>query len=53
MARELTKLHETVIRGTLDVLAADERLAAPKGEVVIVVGPPLETEASDDAWKPR
>ena len=46
VARELTKLHETVIRGTLDVLAADERLAAPKGEVVIVVGPPLDTEAS-------
>jgi 16S rRNA (cytidine1402-2'-O)-methyltransferase len=38
VARELTKLHETVIRGPLDVLAADPRFAAPKGEIVIVVG---------------
>jgi 16S rRNA (cytidine1402-2'-O)-methyltransferase len=37
VARELTKLHETVIRGTLDTLADDPRLAAPKGEIVVVV----------------
>ena len=40
MARELTKLHETVVRGTLEALAADPRCAAPKGEIVVVVGPP-------------
>ena len=40
VARELTKLHETVVRGDLVSLAADPALAAPKGEVVIVVGPP-------------
>ena len=39
VARELTKLHETVIRGSLDDLAADIRFAAPKGEIVVVVGP--------------
>ncbi len=39
MARELTKLHETVVRGPLDVLAANPALQAPKGEVVILVGP--------------
>ena len=42
VARELTKLHETVVRGDLDALAADPALAAPKGEVVVVIGPPAE-----------
>jgi 16S rRNA (cytidine1402-2'-O)-methyltransferase len=37
VARELTKLHETVIRGPLDELAADPQLAAPKGEIVVIV----------------
>jgi len=49
VARELTKLHETVIRGPLDVLAADPRLDAPKGEIVVLVGPGEETAASDEA----
>jgi 16S rRNA (cytidine1402-2'-O)-methyltransferase len=47
VARELTKLHEEVRRGTLEELArwaADARL---KGEVAIVVGPPLPEGASD------
>jgi 16S rRNA (cytidine1402-2'-O)-methyltransferase len=39
VARELTKLHEEVRRGALDVLAAEYAAAsAPKGEIVIVVG---------------
>ncbi len=41
VARELTKLHEEVVTGTLDALA--ERygaVPAPRGEVVIVVAPP-------------
>ncbi len=46
VARELTKLYETVIRGTLDVLAADPRLEAPKGEVVVLVSPGAEDAAS-------
>lgn len=46
VARELTKLHETTIRGTLDVLAADPRLQSPKGEVVVVVGPGETPEAT-------
>jgi len=50
LARELTKLFETVRRGTLGSLAAE--LAAeptPKGEIVILVGPPAEIvpDASD------
>jgi 16S rRNA (cytidine1402-2'-O)-methyltransferase len=39
MARELTKLYETVVRGDLAVLAADPRCQHPKGEIVVVVGP--------------
>ena len=39
MARELTKLYETVVRGELSVLAADPRCQGPKGEIVVVVGP--------------
>jgi 16S rRNA (cytidine1402-2'-O)-methyltransferase len=41
IARELTKLHEEVRRGQLDALAA--ALAAepaPRGEIVLVIGPP-------------
>jgi 16S rRNA (cytidine1402-2'-O)-methyltransferase len=46
VARELTKLHETVVRGPLDVLAADPALVAPKGEVVVLIGPGREAEVS-------
>ena len=46
VARELTKLYETVVRGTLDVLAADPALQAPKGEVVVLVGPGQEAGLS-------
>src|SRR5690349_15673769 len=42
VARELTKLHEECVTGTLKELAAKYRDAAPKGEIVIVVGPPGE-----------
>ncbi|MFI4935119.1 MAG: 16S rRNA (cytidine(1402)-2'-O)-methyltransferase [Caulobacterales bacterium] len=45
VARELTKLHETLVRGSLAELAADPALAAPKGEVVVVVGPGEEAAA--------
>lgn len=37
VARELTKLHETVIRGTLDELAENPALERPKGEIVVLV----------------
>jgi 16S rRNA (cytidine1402-2'-O)-methyltransferase len=40
VARELTKMHETVERGTLDALAAGFAGKAARGEIVIVVGPP-------------
>jgi 16S rRNA (cytidine1402-2'-O)-methyltransferase len=46
VARELTKLHETVVRGPLDSLADDPRLVAPKGEMVVVVDRGLERAVS-------
>jgi len=50
VARELTKLHEEVRRGTLSDLAEHYASAgAPKGEVVVVVGPPEpDAEATPD-----
>lgn len=53
VARELTKLHEEVRRGTLTDLAAALGGHALKGEAVILVGPPVETEASDDVIAAR
>lgn len=49
VARELTKLHEEVRRGTLAELAAHYATGEPRGEVVIVVGPPETRELTDDA----
>ncbi|HYB08895.1 MAG TPA: 16S rRNA (cytidine(1402)-2'-O)-methyltransferase [Alphaproteobacteria bacterium] len=49
VVRELTKLHEEVRRGGLAELAAHYRnVGPPKGEIVVVVGPPLETSAPDE-----
>jgi 16S rRNA (cytidine1402-2'-O)-methyltransferase len=45
VGRELTKLHERLVRGDLAALAADPALAAPKGEVVVVIGPPADVAA--------
>ena len=47
VARELTKLYEECVRGPLDQLAVDPRLDAPKGEIVVVVGPGEEEQASE------
>jgi 16S rRNA (cytidine1402-2'-O)-methyltransferase len=48
VARELTKLHEEVRRGTLAELAGHYAEAGPpKGEVVIVVSPPGEAPPPD------
>ena len=46
VARELTKLHEEVRRGSLAELAAHyAKAGAPKGEVTLLVGPPAEATA--------
>lgn len=49
VCRELTKKFEQVRRGTLAELAAQyAEEPAPKGEVVIVVGPPITKEATSE-----
>jgi 16S rRNA (cytidine1402-2'-O)-methyltransferase len=49
VVREISKLHEETVPGTLAELAARYADAPPRGEIVIVVGPPAErAEASDD-----
>ena len=48
VARELTKLHETVVRGPLGLLAADPRFVAPKGEIVVLVGPGDDVQATPE-----
>jgi len=49
VGRELTKLHEECVTGSLTELADRYAAAAPKGEIVIVVGPPVEAEPVSDA----
>jgi 16S rRNA (cytidine1402-2'-O)-methyltransferase len=50
VAREMTKLHEEVRRGTLAELAAHyASVQAPKGEATLLVGPPHEAEADTAA----
>jgi 16S rRNA (cytidine1402-2'-O)-methyltransferase len=50
VARELTKAFEEVRRDTLRALAEQYRgVTAPKGEVVICVGPPGEKDAGEPA----
>ncbi len=39
VCRELTKIHEEVVRATAAELAVRYRDASPKGEIVLVVGP--------------
>ncbi len=48
VARELTKLHEECVTGTLSALAARYAEAPPKGEIVIVVAPPADAEPETD-----
>jgi len=46
VARELTKRHQELRRGTLVELAAQYCVAGPpRGEIVVVVGPPIEADA--------
>jgi 16S rRNA (cytidine1402-2'-O)-methyltransferase len=49
VAREISKKFEETITGTLSTLAARYADAPPKGEIVIIVGPPGEPEATSDA----
>ena len=48
VVREISKLHEETVSGTLAELAQRYANTPPKGEIVIVVGPPPEPEAASD-----
>ena len=49
VVREISKLHEECVTGSLGELALRYAATAPKGEIVIVVGPPVRSEkVSDD-----
>jgi 16S rRNA (cytidine1402-2'-O)-methyltransferase len=47
--REISKLHEESVTGTVGELADRYSESAPKGEIVIVVAPPPKREAASDA----
>jgi 16S rRNA (cytidine1402-2'-O)-methyltransferase len=52
VARELTKIHETFVRGTATECAARYASERPKGEVTVVIAPPDtagEKHGSEDA----
>jgi 16S rRNA (cytidine1402-2'-O)-methyltransferase len=49
VARELTKLHEEVRHGALGELAVHYAGAPPKGEIVVLVGPPPVEGPPDSA----
>ena len=48
VAREISKLHEEGVTGTLAELTQRYANAAPKGEIVVLVGPPPEAAPSTD-----
>lgn len=48
VARELTKIHEEVRRGSLKALAEHYGKAEPKGEIVLMVAPPGEEKDIGD-----
>ena len=48
VVREISKLHEETVAGKLSELAERYKDVQPKGEIVVVVGPPPEPEAVSD-----
>jgi 16S rRNA (cytidine1402-2'-O)-methyltransferase len=46
LCRELTKLHEEVLRGDLETLARNCEQSEPRGEIVLVIAPPAEPAAA-------
>jgi len=47
VGRELTKLHEECRTGTTDDLVAHYTAHPPRGEIVLMIGPPVEADAGD------
>lgn len=48
VVREISKLHEECVTGSLPDLAERYRDSPPRGEIVIVVGPPPEAEPASE-----
>jgi 16S rRNA (cytidine1402-2'-O)-methyltransferase len=48
VVREISKLHEESVTGPLRELAERYAAHAPKGEIVVLVGPPAEAAAASD-----
>ena len=48
VAREITKMFEECVDGSLSELAARYEQAAPKGEIVVMVGPPAPPVAASE-----
>lgn len=46
VAREISKAYEECVTGSLEELSARYANAPPKGEIVVIVGPPGEAEAA-------
>ena len=49
VVREISKLHEECVTGSLSELARRYAEAPPKGEIVIVIGPPQAAQAASDS----
>jgi 16S rRNA (cytidine1402-2'-O)-methyltransferase len=49
LCRELTKLHEEVLRGDLAALAQACAGNEPRGEIVLVIAPPQPAEPASEA----
>ena len=53
VARELTKIHEEVVRGTAADLAARYASARPKGEITVVIAPPAKNAGEHERGEER
>lgn len=51
VARELTKKFEEVVSGTLPELAERYAEVEPKGEIVLIVGPPRQVQAEQGDYE--
>ncbi len=49
VARELTKVHEEIVRGEAAEISARYASTRPKGEITVVIAPPREGERRDEA----
>jgi 16S rRNA (cytidine1402-2'-O)-methyltransferase len=48
VAREISKMYEECVDGTLSSLAMRYAEAVPKGEIVIIIGPPIAAELASE-----